>query len=245
MTKNSDSEAVVEPDHPLEDEKLSSAQQAKAMKADKASRKAKKKSDKAAASNTGTSEGLEEDTPAQAQSGQVTESAGVLQDRLLRLQADFENFRKRTQRERDDLYRMANADIMTDLLPVLDNFQLALQATGDDVQSKAVAEGVKLVADQLAGTLKKYDLVAVEAVGEVFDPNMHEALSQAPSHEFRDHVVMFQHRCGYRLGAKLLRPAQVVISIGPGPEEAPLDTSAEGASQARETPLAADAHEEG
>lgn len=148
------------------------------------------------------------------------ETAQVYKERLIRLQADFDNFRRRTQRERSDLYRMANEDLIGELLPVIDYIALALEAAGSNEQSKGMADGVRLVLNQLEGTLKKFNLEPIDAVGQPFDANLHEALSQAPSQEFNDQVVMLQYRRGYKLGSKLLRPAQVVISLGPGPGNA-------------------------
>ncbi len=205
---------------------------ASSTKARKPSRKKKKKTAKTEEAPSDKS--VPEDEAAQEQAEE--ETAQVYKERLLRLQADFENFRRRTQRDRSDLYRMANEDLMEDLLPVIDHIELALDAAGTDEQSKALADGVKLVLDQFEGTLKKFNLEPIDAVGEAFDPNLHEALSQAPSEEFNDQVVMFQHRRGYKLGAKLLRAAQVVISLGPGPggDETPADAEAEAAETVEE-----------
>ncbi len=236
MSKKPELETLEEVEPHATDEKNAPEESVEVAEPAKPSRKAKKNSVKgpaASAEASGAAEG-EDEAPAKkgkakkgkdAKKGKASkadkddESAEALKGRLLRLQADFENFRKRTQRERDDLYRMANEDLMSELLPVLDHFQLALLAAGDDAQGEGFAEGVKLVWGQLEGALKKFNLKVVDAVGEVFDPNLHEALSQAPSNEYKDQTVMFQHRCGYQLGNKLLRPAQVVISLGPGPEQ--------------------------
>jgi molecular chaperone GrpE len=146
---------------------------------------------------------------------------GALQDRHLRLQADFENYRKRMVREKAELYRMANADLIDELLPVLDHFDLAMGATSEHEASDAVAEGVKLVREQLSKVLEKFGLSVIDAQGEAFDPNVHEAISQLPSPDVEANHVMEQVRRGYKIGDKLLRAAQVVVSSGP-----PADSSA-------------------
>ncbi|MDE0838164.1 MAG: nucleotide exchange factor GrpE [Kiritimatiellae bacterium] len=210
MTKKSDITTDADPELkevPPIDDAPAEPKRAKAKKPSKGKKK------KAAAAEAQSKSDEDADKANEA----AGDAVAVLSDRLLRLQADFDNFRKRTQREREDLYRMANEDLMAELLPVIDHMQLALDAAGDDAQSQALSEGVKLVMGQLDGALTKFNLEPIDAVGETFDPNLHEALSQAPSTDVDEHVVMFQHRRGYKLGSKLLRAAQVVVSAGPGP----------------------------
>lgn len=141
-----------------------------------------------------------------------------LQDRLLRLQADFENFRKRTVREKSHLYQAANEDLITELLPVLDHFELALGAANDQKAHDAVAEGVRLVKEQLLTALIKFGLKVIDTEEQQFDPNLHEAISHMPSETVPDHGIMHETRKGYLLGDKLLRASQVVVSSGPTPE---------------------------
>lgn len=136
----------------------------------------------------------------------------ILRDRLLRLQADFDNYRKRMAREKQDWIETAAKDVLTDLLPVLDNFAIGLEKAGGD----PVTEGFRMVAEQLRAALKKHGLTAVEpAAGDEFDPAVHEAITQLPSPDIPEGRVVARTRAGYRLGAKLLRPAQVVVSSGP------------------------------
>jgi len=141
----------------------------------------------------------------------------VANEKTLRLQADFENVRKRALRERNEIYRRANEDIMTELLPVLDHLDLAL-AAGEEVGEghEAIVDGFKLVSEQLITVMKKFGLEPVDAVGQPFDTCKHEAISQMPSDTVPEGVVMTQTRRGYMLGDKLLRPVQVVISAGRG-----------------------------
>jgi molecular chaperone GrpE len=146
--------------------------------------------------------------------GEREEDVQLLKDRLLRLQADFENFRKRTLREKNELYGRANEDLMLELLAVLDHLDLALVAVNDGEDQSPVAEGFKLVSDQLLAALARFGLVPIDAVGRDFDPNFHEAVSHVPSGEFKDNVVTAEIRKGYMLKGRLLRASRVVVSSG-------------------------------
>jgi molecular chaperone GrpE len=139
-------------------------------------------------------------------------------ERILRLQADFDNFRKRTQRDRSEIHQRVTEDLMRELLSVLDHLDLALDAAVQHQASGPVIEGVKLVSEQLLGALKKYGLTPVDAAGQDFDPHTHEAIAHVPSAEIPANRVVTQVRRGYLLGARLLRAAQVVVSSGPAPE---------------------------
>jgi molecular chaperone GrpE len=154
--------------------------------------------------------------------------AAALKDRLLRLQADFENFRKRTARERQELAVRTTADLMTDLLPVLDHFELGLHNAGKTEAAAPLRSGFQLVYDQLLGVLRKYGLTPLDAAASAFDPHLHEAVAHVPSDEYPTDAIVEQVRRGYRLGERLLRPVHVVVSSGPGaprddepPEPAP------------------------
>jgi molecular chaperone GrpE len=141
-----------------------------------------------------------------------------LQDQLLRLRADFDNFRKRTLREKTDLYDSATSDLMLDLLPVLDHLQLGIQAAH---AHKAIQEGLRLIFDQLMGVLSKFGLVPFDVERQPFDPARSEAISQMASDQVPEGVVLAQTRRGYMLRDKLLRPAQVVVSSGPAADKQP------------------------
>jgi molecular chaperone GrpE len=149
-----------------------------------------------------------------------------LNDRLLRLQADFDNFRKRTQREREHLRRTANSDLVEELLPVLDHFEMGLANARRHEANASVLDGFELVYDQLMGALKQSGLEPVVAAGEVFDPHVHEAITHLPSEEHPADTVITETRRGYRLGDQLLRASQVVVSSGPQDEGDPADEAA-------------------
>jgi molecular chaperone GrpE len=135
-------------------------------------------------------------------------------DRLLRLNADFDNFKKRTAKDRLEAIKFANEDIIERLLPVLDNFEAAL-AAGNNADASSVGSlltGVKMILGQLKGVVTDAGLEEIDAQGKPFDPVIHEALSQEPSDEIEEGHVLKQMRKGYKLRDRLLRPASVVVS---------------------------------
>jgi len=156
---------------------------------------------------------IEEDEPAPV----VEEEEESLRDQFVRLQADFANFRNRTQRERIELYQRANEDLFLEILPVLDHYEMGLQTAKQHDADQAVVDGFQLVFDQFQNVLKKFNLKPIDAVGEAFDPHKHEALTHMPSDEYEAEICSNQVRRGYMFGEKLLRPAQVVVSSGPAP----------------------------
>jgi molecular chaperone GrpE len=169
-----------------------------------------------------------ETAPAAATTGEAQEQLldeaqremDAMKDRLLRLQADFDNFRKRVRRDAEDQRVAAAEGIMTDLLPVLDHFELGLKSAEEQALPADVLDGFRMIQGQMLAALGRFGLEPVAAApGDAFDPTVHESASVAPSAEVpRDHVLA-EIRRGYRLGARLLRAPQVVVSIGaPGAE---------------------------
>ncbi|MFL2859184.1 MAG: nucleotide exchange factor GrpE [Pontiellaceae bacterium] len=142
------------------------------------------------------------------------EAEESLQDQLIRLQADFTNFRNRTQRERISLYQRANEDLLLEILPVLDYFEIGLQTAEKHNSDKAVIDGFRMILDQFNKVLDQFKLKSIQTVGEKFDPHIHEALTYINSDKFDEGVCVEQVRKGYMLGEKLLRAAQVVVSSG-------------------------------
>ena len=139
----------------------------------------------------------------------------ALQGRLLRLQADFENYRKRMDREKKDWIAFAAEKLIVELLPVLDHFELGLADSAKSGAPAAFTEGFPLVCNQFRAALEKAGVQAIDAEGAAFDPNLHEAVTHLPSDTVPDGHVAAQTRRGYKLGDKLLRAAQVVVSSGP------------------------------
>ncbi|HEX9199037.1 MAG TPA: nucleotide exchange factor GrpE [Acidobacteriaceae bacterium] len=140
---------------------------------------------------------------------QVRGERDQLLDRLARLQAEFENSRRREAKERSDLRDYAVQNAVEPFLGVMDNFQLALKADGTAEQLRA---GVELILKQMEEALRGLNVQPVETVGTQFDPRIHEALGSIETTEFPDHQVMEEIRRGYRIREKLLRPALVRIA---------------------------------
>ncbi len=154
--------------------------------------------------------------PIPAETASAPGEATQLKDRLLRLQADFDNFRKRSARERQEWQAFATESVIKELLAVVDHYELGLATAAKHSTPASVLDGFKLVYDQLLGVLKKQGVtVLTVAPGAVFDPHQHEAISHLPSDEYPADVVIAETRRGYKLGDKLIRPLQVVVSSGP------------------------------
>jgi len=146
---------------------------------------------------------------AQAELEQVKGERDQLLDRLARLQAEFDNARKRESKERQDARDYAVSGAVEPFLGVMDNFQLALKADGTVQQLRS---GVELILKQMEEALRGLNVAPVETVGAQFDPRVHEALGSVETKEFPDHQVIEEIRRGYRLRDKLLRPALVKIA---------------------------------
>ena len=141
--------------------------------------------------------------------------ARALEDQMLRARADFDNFRKRTLREREEWTQRSIENLVRDLLPVVDSFDIGLDRARADGTPETLLEGFRLTVEQLAQALRKYGLEPVDAVQAAFDPLLHEAIHHAPSPDVPAGTILMQARKGYKLGARTLRPAQVVVSSGP------------------------------
>jgi len=135
-----------------------------------------------------------------------------LLDRLARLQAEFENARKRAERERAEYREYAAGSVVEQFLPVLDNFDLALKATGTAHQLRS---GVSLIVKQMEEILQKMQVKAVPTVGEAFDPRIHEAMGTVERDDVPDHHVAEEVRRGYKMRDRLLRPALVRVAHNP------------------------------
>ena len=135
-------------------------------------------------------------------------------DLYIRSQADLDNYRKRATREREDAIRYANSSLLERLLPVLDNFELGLDAAKQTAGADSILQGLSMVQKQLQDFLKDSGVESIEAVGTPFDPNLHEAIGQEASAEVAEGIVLRQLRRGYKLRDRLLRPATVMVSKG-------------------------------
>jgi molecular chaperone GrpE len=136
-----------------------------------------------------------------------------LQDRLLRRQAEFENFRRRTERDRSDFLQYAGMEIVRDILPILDDFERALKIESSDADYR---KGVELIYQRLLETLKKIGLEPIEAtIGQEFDPNLHQAVVREETGEAPDNTITDEFQRGYNFKGKLLRPAMVKVAVKP------------------------------
>jgi molecular chaperone GrpE len=158
------------------------------------------------------------DEPIREEAAQVEESGGeedraaALEDRLLRLAADFDNYKKRAARERDEYIQHANARLVKELLPILDDLERALVAASEHEEA-TLEDGVRLVHRSLASLLERHGVTEIATEGQ-FDPHVHEALLSQPSEADEGSVIDVIQK-GYRLGGRVVRPARVVIARAP------------------------------
>lgn len=139
-----------------------------------------------------------------------------LYDKLLRRQAEFENYRKRVERERAELYQHGRDDVLLQFLPVVDNFERALSSLEEsEGDAEALRRGVELIHKQFSDALAKLGLETVEAVGHTFDPHVHEAVTTEATDKHKENTVIEEFQRGYKIGDRLLRPAKVKVASSP------------------------------
>jgi len=142
-----------------------------------------------------------------------TREAEAVTDRYLRALAELDNTRKRAQREREEYIRYANEALLRELLPVLDNFDRALQAARARAESEAFAAGVELIQRDLLRVLEKFGVSPFSALGQPFDPERHEAVARVPTTEHPEMTVVEETLRGYLLNGRVLRPARVTVAV--------------------------------
>lgn len=138
--------------------------------------------------------------------------------RVLIAHADLENFRRRNRRDMQDQLKYASLNVMSDVLESVDNLERAVEAYEKDANGDGLVEGVKMVAQQINTSLQNHGCKRIEAVGQTFDPNLHQALQMQPSDEHEANVVMMDLRAGFQLHDRVIRPSQVFVSTGPAKE---------------------------
>lgn len=163
--------------------------------------------------------------PVQAELTRLQQEAGHLRELYLRKLADFDNFRKRKDKEMAEFRRQANAEMLRDLLPVVDNLERALAVGSEDIGG--IRAGVDLTLRQFKDVLSRHGVVEVDPLGEMFDPSAHEAVSRLHTAEAEPNTVVQVLQKGYRLGERLLRAALVVVAA-PAGTTAPLQAETEG-----------------
>ena len=135
-------------------------------------------------------------------------------DLALRSQADFDNYKKRATREKEEAIKYANSSLLERLIAIVDNFELGLSAAKSEGAKSPIYSGMSMVLKQLTDFLADNGLEPIDAEGQKFNPNLHEAIAHEPSDDLAEGVVLRQMRRGYRLKDRLLRPSSVVVSSG-------------------------------
>ncbi len=140
-------------------------------------------------------------------------------DRYLRAKAELENYRKRVQRELGEVRDYSKNMVIEEFLPVFDHFQMAMDHVGENADIQTLKQGMDMILGEFRRTLESLGVEQTNAVGQKFDPNLHEAIAQEASDDVPEGHVIRQWKCGYRIGERLLRPATVVVSSGPAADE--------------------------
>ena len=136
-------------------------------------------------------------------------------DAALRARADLDNYRKRVAREKEDAIRYANNSLLESLLPIVDNFELGLEAAKSTPEATGIVQGLQMVRKQLEDFLRDHGVESVNAEGNPFDPNLHDAVGHEPNSDVTEGTVIRQTRKGFKLKDRLIRPASVIVSKGP------------------------------
>lgn len=142
----------------------------------------------------------------------VQAEAEDYKDRWLRSQAEFANARKRMEKQRLDTYSNATANVMEKLLPIVDDFERAMENLPAEISENSWLEGIQLVQRKLVAALENFNVTPIDAVGEMFDPTMHEAITQEPTDAYESGVVCRVLQTGYKIGDRVIRPSLVVVA---------------------------------
>ncbi len=173
--------------------------------------------------NPNTFDGLDPDSgetlsaPLEASPGQLAakeEELKALNDKYLRLAAEFDNYKRLAQRDQRDQIRFGNEHLLKELLPVVDNLERAIKAAKGAKSSEGLVQGVDLTLKQLQGVLGKFGVQSIPTMGQPFDPSGHQAVATVPSSQVPDQHVVEEFQRGYRLHDRILRPAMVTVSSG-------------------------------
>lgn len=155
---------------------------------------------------------MDESSPPESVNSSAVQELTAAKDRALRAQAELENYRRRMRKEMEDERRYAQLPLLSDLLPVLDNVQRAIQAAEKSTEGAGLMAGFKMVAQQLEGVLARHHCQRIDALHKAFDPHLHAAILQQPTNEFPPNTIVQVAQEGYQLHDRVLRPAQVIVS---------------------------------
>lgn len=157
-------------------------------------------------------EPLESDGAANGEREQWAAQKAEMQDRLLRAHSDFQNFRRRTEQQRVEIYDSATAEALRPLIAILDDFERALKVEAAD---REYAAGIELIYNRFAESLKKLGLEPMESKGQPFDPQIHHAVDMVETDEAPDHTILEEYQRGYNFKGRMLRPAMVKVAVEP------------------------------
>ena len=143
------------------------------------------------------------------ENSEVNNELEEMTDRYKRLLAEFENYKKRSQKERESLYNMITGDVLTSILPVMDNLEKAAAVKTEDTSYQ---EGVKLVVKQFSDVLNKFGMEEIESVGKRFDPELHDAVSHIEDPNKGEQEIVEEYRKGYKIGSKVIRHSMVIVA---------------------------------
>jgi molecular chaperone GrpE len=150
---------------------------------------------------------------------QLVEENDELQDKFVRLMADFDNYKKRASKEKSDVIQFGNEGLLKDILPIIDNIERLLTYSYREGSWKSFQEGVELLLAESNKTLAKYGVESIEALGKTFDPNIHQAMQRSETDEVEANTVVEVYQKGYLYRSRLLRPSLVVVAVPPKGEE--------------------------
>jgi len=155
-----------------------------------------------------------EDRTSEEEADSTSRRIKELEDKLLRTSADFDNYKKRTARQFEEIAKAGTDRLIGEIIEIIDNFERAREHAGTDVSLESLLKGNELIHGQMMALLTRYDIDPIEALGKPFDPNLHEALFQVKSDEYADGTVAQEISKGYRQGSRILRHSRVAVSKG-------------------------------
>jgi molecular chaperone GrpE len=156
---------------------------------------------------------------------ELKQQVAQLEDKLLRTAAEFDNYKKRMARRYDEMIRSSTDDVLLELLGVIDNFERALEHSNGKTDFEGLRKGMEMIYNQLLSLLTKYNVTSIKAVGQPFDPGLHDAMMQVDSDEYPDGIVATEMSKGYRSGDRVLRHSKVGVSTGKAASESKSEES--------------------
>lgn len=159
----------------------------------------------------------------------LTAELQATQDKYLRLYAEFENYKKRTGRDKEEIIQYANERLLSEILPVVDHLEMALKHASNDTNT-GIAQGVEITLRELKKIMQKFGIIEIEAAGKAFDPLVHHAMAQIERDDIDENMVVEEYRKGYKLKDKVIRAAMVAVSKKPPRKEKEEDNASKDSS---------------